>query len=160
MAEGKVRLGDGVANGLKEEANQELLDIGKLFIDLISKAIKEKVRNFDIDKLLSKKEKDELTSLWSMKLAEEGRLPKGYAGLPDELLIENLRQEGYIDGVHAGYVLAMMSLIDINAPEDLVISVRDKLRPRLIGQRYCDRKSIFDQYKNEKYNQVETPKEE
>lgn len=160
MAEGKVRLGDGVANGFKEEANQELLDIGKLFIDLISKAIKEKIRNFDIDKLLSKKEKDELTSLWSMKLAEEGRLPKGYAGLADELLIENFRQEGYIDGVHAGYVLAMMSLIDINAPEDLVISVRDKLRPRLIGQRYCDRKSIFDQYKKEKYNQVETPKEE
>ena len=63
MAEGKVRLGDGVANGFKEEANQELLDIGKLFIDLISKAIKEKIRNFDIDKLLSKKEKDELTSI-------------------------------------------------------------------------------------------------
>lgn len=160
MSEDKVRLGEGLADGLKEEANQELLDIGKLFISMISKAIKEKVRNVDINKLFSKQEKDELISLWSTKLVEEGRLSKGYAGLPDDLLIENLHQDGYIDGMYAGYVLTMMSLIDNNAPKDLIISIRDELRPQLIGQHYCDRKSIYDQYKNEKYSWAETTKEE
>lgn len=160
MSEDKVRLGEGLADGLKKEANQELLDIGKLFIGMISKAIKEKVCNVDINKLFSKQEKVELISLWSTKLVEEGCLPKGYAGLPNDLLIENIHQDGYIDGMYAGYILTMMSLVDSNAPENLIISVRDKLRHQLIGQHYCDRKSICDQYKNEKYSWVETTKEE
>jgi len=62
--------------------------------------------------------------------------------------------------MYAGYVLTMMSLIDNNAPKDLIISIRDELRPQLIGQHYCDRNSIYDQYKNEKYSWAETTKEE
>lgn len=102
MSENNVKLGDGVADGLKSEANQELLSIGKILIGLLSKYVKDKVQNIDLEKLLSKKDMDDLISLWSSQLSENGFLPKGYAGLPDNLLIDNLHQDGYLAGIYVG----------------------------------------------------------
>ncbi len=155
MSENNVKLGHGVADGLKSEANQELLSIGKMFIGLLSKYVKDKVQNIDLEKLLSKKDKDELMSLWSSQLAEMGLLPKGYAGLPDNLLIDNLHQDGYLDGIYVGYVLAMMSLIDNNASRELILSVRDDIRPNLMGHHYKNRDNFYSRYKAEKYRWVE-----
>ena len=70
-----VKLGDGVADGLKSEANQELLSIGKILIGILSKSCN-KVQNIDLENLLSKKEKDELVSLWSSQLSERDCFPK------------------------------------------------------------------------------------
>ena len=155
MSDNKVKLGDGVADGLKSEANQEILSIGKMLIGVLSKYVKDKVQNIDLEKLLSKKDTDELISLWSSQLAEKGVLPKGYAGLPDNLLIDNLHQDGYLEGIYVGYALAIMSLVDNNAPEELILAVRDDVRPNLMGHHYNDREEFFLRYKGEAYSWVE-----
>lgn len=155
MSDSKVKLGDGVADGLKSEANQEILSIGKMLIGVLSKYVKDKVQNIDLEKLLSKKDTDELISLWSSQLTEKGVLPKGYAGLPDNLLIDNLHQDGYLEGIYVGYALAIMSLVDNNAPEELILAVRDDIRPNLMGHHYNDREEFFLRYKGEAYSWVE-----
>ena len=142
MSDNKVKLGDGVADGLKSEANQELLNIGKILIGTLSKYVKDKVQNIDLEKLLSKKDTDKLISLWSSQLSEKGLLPQGYAGLPDNLLIDNLHQEGYLAGLYTGYALALMSLVDNNASRELILSVRDDVRPNLMGHHYNDREKL------------------
>lgn len=57
MVENKngVRLGDGVADELKQAANQELSDIGKMLIGIISKFVKEKIQGINIDELFTMK---------------------------------------------------------------------------------------------------------
>lgn len=155
MSENNVKLGDGVADGLKSEANQELLSIGKTLIGLLSKYVKDKVQDIDLEKLLSKKDEDELISLWSSQLSEKGFLSKGYAGLPDNLLIDNLHQDGYLAGIYAGYALAMMSLVDNNASKELILSVRDDIRPNLMGHHYNDKEEFHLRYKDEAYSWVE-----
>lgn len=104
---------------------------------------------------MSKKDTDELISLWSAQLTEKGVLPKGYAGLPDNLLIDNLHQDGYLEGIYVGYALAIMSLVDNNAPEELILAVRDDIRPNLMGHHYNDREEFFLRYKGEAYSWVE-----
>ena len=155
MSDSKLKLGDGVADGLKSEANQEILSIGKMLIGVLSKYVKDKVQNIDLEKLLSKKDTDELISLWSSQLTEKGVLPKGYAGFPDNLLIDNLHQDGYLEGIYVGYALAIMSLVDNNAPEELILAVRDDIRPNLMGHHYNDREEFFLRYKGEAYSWVE-----
>lgn len=155
MSDNKVKLGDGVADSLKSEANQELLNIGKILIGVLSKYVKDKVQNIDLEQLLSKKDKAELVSLWSSQLAERGFLPQGYAGLPDNLLIDNLHQDGYLAGLYTGYALALMSLVDNNASKELILSVRDDVRPNLMGHHYNDREKLYLRYKDEAYSWVE-----
>lgn len=82
-------------------------------------------------------------------------LPKGYAGLPDNLLIDNLHQDGYLEGIYVGYALAILSLVDNNAPEELILAVRDDIRPNLMGHHYNDREEFFPRYKGEAYSWVE-----
>lgn len=157
MSESKnsVRLGDGLADGVKSRVNQESLSICDLLLERFFGYLKGKVQNIDFEKLLSKKDKDELASLWSSELAEKGLLPKGYAGLPDNFLIDNLHQDGYMAGLYAGYVLALMSMVDNNASKELILSVRDDIRPNLLGHHYNDRDSFFSLYKDEAYNWIE-----
>lgn len=158
--ESEVRLGEGISDGLKSEVNQEMLDIGKKLINILAKYVKEKIQEIDLDKLLSKKEKDEIISLWSCQLAENGCIPKGYAGLSDNLLIDNMHQDGYLSGLSVGYTLAMMSLVDNNASKELIISVRDEIRPNLFGHHYNDRDEFYNLYKSEKYSWVENSNKE
>lgn len=131
-----VRLGEGVVDNLKQSVNQEVTDIGKMLISVISKYAKEKVQGININELFSKKDEETVLNLWSTQLVEKGLIPKGYANLPDNLLMHNLHQTGYLDGMYVGYALAMMSLVDNGAPEELILSVRDDIRPNLIGHRY------------------------
>lgn len=105
--------------------------------------------------MLSKKDTDELISLWSSQLSEKGLLPQGYAGLPDNLLIDNLHQDGYLAGLYTGYALALMSLVDNNASKELILSVRDDVRPNLTGHHYNDREQFYLRYKDEAYSWVE-----
>ena len=97
MSEDKsnVKLGDGLADGLKSQANQEMLSTCNLLLSRFFEFIREKVEDIDFEKLFSKKEKDEILSIWSSVLAEKRLVPKGYAGLPDEFLVDNLHQDGY-----------------------------------------------------------------
>lgn len=151
-----VRLGQGVADDMKQVANQELSDMGKMLIGVIAKFAKGKIQGVNLDELFSKKNEEELVALWSNRLAEKGLIPKGYAGLSEQLLITNMHQEGYVDGLYAGYVLAMMALVDNDAPKELVLSVRDDIRPNLVRNHYNDRDEFYSRYKNEKYSWVDT----
>ena len=99
MSNNNVKLGDGVVDTWKQSANKELSDIGKILIDIISKFAKEKIQNIDLNELYSKKNEDELLNMWSGQLVEKGLISKGYAGLPEELLVKNLHQDGYLDGM-------------------------------------------------------------
>ena len=155
MSDNKVKLGDGLANGVKNQVNQETLSICNLLLERFFDFMKGKVRDIDFEKLFSKKDKDEVIALWSSILVENDLIPKGYAGLPDNRLIDNLHQDGYLEGLYTGYVLAMMSLVDNNAPEELILSVRDDVRPNLMGHHYNDREEFYQSYKDEAYNWVE-----
>ena len=162
MAEYKdgVRLGDGIVDDLKLTANQELSDMGKMLIGVISKFAKEKIQGINLDELFSKKNEEDLLNLWSIQLVQKGLIPQGYSGLPENLLIDNLHQTGYLDGIYAGYILAMMSLVDNEAPENLILSVRDDIRPKLIGHHYNNRGEFSEQYKSEKYSWIEQASKE
>lgn len=150
-----VRLGESVANDMKQAANQELSDMGKMLIGVIAKFAKGKIQGINLEELFSKKNEEELVALWSNQLAEKGLIPKGYAGPPKELLIANMHQEGYLDGLYAGYALAMMALVDNDAPKELVLSVRDAIRPNLVRHHYNDRDEFYSRYKDEKYSWVD-----
>lgn len=157
MSENKkaVQLGEGVADNIKQAANQELSAIGKMLIGVFANFAKEKIQGINLDELFSKKNEEELVALWSNQLAEKSLIPKGYAGLPEELLIANMHQEGYLDGLYAGYALAMMALVDNDAPKDLILSVRDEIRPNLIGHHFNNRDEFYKRYKDEKYSWVD-----
>lgn len=158
----QVHLGDNVANEVKTVVNDELKEILKDLIKAFSKKIKDKIPELPnqleakIKELADKPEVlDEITLEWSKELYEKGLVPKGYCGLPDELLIANFRQTGYLDGLYAGYVIAMMSLVDNDAEEDLIVSVRDDIRSNLLGQHYNNRNEFYEKYKEESYSRVE-----
>jgi hypothetical protein len=156
MSENKkgVSLGAGVVDDIKESANQELSEMGKMLVGIFSKFLKEKIQGIDLEELFSKKNEEELVALWSSQLAEKGLVPKGYSGLPEDLLISNMHQDGYLDGLYAGYILSMMALVDNDAPEELILSVRDEVSPNLIGHHYDDRDEFFSRYKDQKYNWI------
>ena len=85
----ETKLGDGVANEVKKEINRELSSMAKALIRILFAYLNDKVKGIDIDDILgklSKKDEDEIISLWSSQLVEEGLLPSGYGGLPNDLL--------------------------------------------------------------------------
>ena len=158
--ESKVRLGEGISDGVKSKVNQGALGICNLLFERLFEYLEGNVQDIDFEKLFSKKDKEKIVSLWSSTLEEKGLLPKGYAGLPDNLLIDNMHQDGYIDGLYAGYALSMISLVDNNAPKELILSVRDEVRPNLFGHHYNDRDEFYNLYKSEKYSWVENTNKE
>lgn len=155
MAENKncVRLGDGVADDLKQSVNQEFSDIGKMLIGIISKFVKEKIQGINLDELFSKKNEDDLLALWSDQLAKNGLIPQEYAGLSGKYLIHNMQQTAYLDGIYTGYILTMMSLVDNKVPENLIFSVRNDVLPNLV-QHYNNREEVYKRYKSEKYGWI------
>lgn len=156
--ENSVRLGEGVSNEVKTAINQEMTDAAKVFIGIVSKIVKEKIKDAPgkLEQLLNSKETEqELLDLWSDKLVQEGLIPKVYSGLREEHLIVNMHQDGYLGGLYAGYTLAMMGLVDNHASEELILSVRDYIRPNLIGHHYDNKDEFYSKYKDEKYSWVE-----
>lgn len=155
MAENKngVRLGDGVADDLKQSVNQELSDIGKMLIGIILKFAKEKIQGINLDELFSKKNEEDLLALWSDQLAKNGLIPQEYTELPGKYLIHNMKQTAYLDGIYTGYILTMMSLVDNKAPENLIFSVRNDVLPNLV-QHYNNREEVYKRYKSEKYGWI------
>lgn len=56
--------------------------------------------------------------------------------------------------MYVGYILALMSLIDNEADEKLILSVSDDVGSNLIGHRYDDRDEFIDRFKTEKYQKI------
>ena len=161
MEEEKVYLGEGIANEVKNVLNKETKEIINAAIRAVTKKIKEKIPELPdmvgakIKNLAdSQKMVDEITIEWAEELYENGLIPNGYSGLSDKLLIHNFHQEGYLDGMYVGYILALMSLIDNEADEKLILSVSDDVGSNLIGHRYDDRDEFIDKFKTEKYQKI------
>lgn len=153
-----MRLGEGVADNLKQTANQELISIGNELLSVISEFIKGKIKNVNLDVLFNEKNKEKLLNLWSEQIVGKGLISRAYTGLPDEVLIDNLHQTGYLEGMYVGYILVMMSLVDNEAPKDLILSVRDDVRPNLLGHHFNNRDELVRCYKNEKYEWINSAK--
>ena len=152
-----VKLGDGVADALVEKTNQYLEQIGAELLQVVVDYVRKKIQDFDLEKALqsvSKKDRDEIMIEWSSRLAAEGLIPGSYGGLSEQLLIANLQQEGYLDGIYAGYALVMMSLIDNGAPNGLVTSVVADVSPKLFREHYKDREEIFASFEDGRYRSV------
>ena len=161
MEEEKVHLGEGIADEAKNVLNKETKEIISATIKAFSKKIKEKIPELpdmvggEIKNIAdSQKVIDEITKEWSEEPYDKGLVPKGYSGLPDKLLIHNFHQEGYLDGMYVGYILALMSLIDNGADEKLILSVSDDVGSNLIGHWYDDRNEFIDKFKAEKYQTI------
>lgn len=157
-----VRLGDNVADDVKQVMNEEIKAIFKMVITTFSQSLKKKIPELPekverkIKEILEKPEVvDELSEIWSKELYKKGLIPRGYIGLSDESVVSNLQQIGYMEGLFVGYTLAMMSLVDNEAEKDLIVSLRDDIRPNLIGHRFDDRDEFLERYKTETYKWVE-----
>ena len=151
-----VRLGEGVADVAKAKANEKMQGIASDLVDMLFEYIEGKVKEIPdaIKNLLSDpKTKTEVVTLWSEQLYAQGIIPKGYAGLSDKMLIHNFHQDGYLSGPYAGMAIAMMSLVDNGAPEELAIAVRDDMLPNMLCHTYEDcREDFLDKYEgDEKY---------
>ncbi|MBU9725515.1 hypothetical protein [Diplocloster modestus] len=166
MAEKKntVHLGENVADDVKLAVNEEMKAIMKMVITTFSQSLKAKIPELPekiekkIKEIVDKPETvDEIAEVWSRELYKKGLVPKGYNGLPDELLIANFHQDGYLDGLYAGYVLAMMALVDNEAEKELILSVRDDIRPNLVGHHYDNRDEFYKRFKGETYSWIESP---
>ena len=148
-----VRLGEGVADAAKAKANEKMQGIASMAVDMLFDYIEGKVKEIPdaIKHLLSDpKTKTEVAALWSEQLYAQGIIPKGYAGLPDKLLIHNFHQDGYLSGLYAGMAIAMMSLVDNNAPEELAIAVRDDMLQNMLCHSYEEcREDFLDKYEGE-----------
>ena len=157
----KVRLGDGVVDEAKAEANNRIKELVKMSVNMFFDYLESQMKDLPdtIKRLRSNPELEQkVEALWSEQLFEEGLVPKGYSGLPDKLLVTNLHQDGYLGGMYVGYILAMMALVDNGASKDTILAVRDYIRPNLMGHHFDDRDEFIGQYKNEKYSWVEKEK--
>ena len=153
-----VHLLDGVLDEAKVVINKRAKRIVKEAIDTLFDYLEGKTKDFPevIKQFRDNPELEkEITALWSENLFKQGLVSNAYSGLSDNLLISNLHQEGYIEGLYIGYILAMISLVESNAPKDTIISARDYIRPNLIGHHYNDREEFINLYKNEKYNWID-----
>lgn len=156
-----VRLGDGVVDEAKAEANNRIKELVKMSVNMFFDYLESQMKDLPdtIKRLRSNPELEQkVEALWSEQLFEEGLVPKGYSGLPDKLLVTNLHQDGYLGGMYVGYILAMMALVDNGASKDTILAVRDYIRPNLMGHHFDDRDEFIGQYKNGKYSWVEKEK--
>lgn len=154
--------GDGVLEEAKADVNSRAKELVKITIDIIFDYLEGKIKDLPetVKRLRNNPETEQrIVALWSEQLFKEGVVPKDYSGLPDDLLISNFHQDGYLEGLYAGYVLAMMALVDINAPKDMILATRDYIRPNLIGHHYNDRDEFISRYKDGKYSWIDKAKQ-
>ena len=157
-----AHFGDGVFDEAKAVVNNRGKGLIKVTIDTVFDYLEDKAEDLPkiIEQLRNNPETErEIAALWSDHLVEKGLVPKGYNGLPDNLLISNFNQEGYLAGLYIGYILAMMALADNNAPKDLIYTVRDYIRPNLIRHHYNNRDEFINRYKDEKYSWINKTRE-
>ena len=153
-----INSGNGVFDDVKANVNDRTKGLAKMAIDAFFDSLEDKVKDLPeaIKKLRNNQDiEQEMVTLWSEQLFKEGLVPNGYKGLPNNLLISNFHQEGYLDGLYVGYILAMMALVDNNASKDIILAIRDSIRPNLIGQHYNNRDDFTSKYKDEKYNWID-----
>lgn len=79
-------------DNLKQSANQELSDVGRMLIGIISKYVEEKIQEVNIDELFSKRNEEDLINLWSTQLSfQRVTLKRAYLPIFPSRLGENPR---------------------------------------------------------------------
>ena len=166
----KVRLGDGVLDEVKSTTNDKLKEVAKAVISAIAdylienaSSIPDHISNLPdyISNLLKRPEiEQKVCSVWSKQLYEKGLIPKLYSGLPDKFLIDNLHQDGYLEGIYTGYVLATMALIDNNAPKELILDTRHSMMSKIWDKKstwrcFENREDLIRLLKTDKYCWIE-----
>ena len=155
--ENNVKLGDGIRDAAKTDINDRMTIIVRVLIKMVFDYLDQKVEKLpETVKQLrdNPKTTQEIIKMWSNDLYAQGLIPSGYTGLPDELLIHNFHQEGYLDGLFAGYALALTAMVDADVPKETILAVRDMLQPNLLGHSYEKRSEFIDLLKDEKYEWV------
>lgn len=154
----KVKLGDGVVDVTKDAVNDRTKNLSQNLVNMFFDYLEQKMKDFSetIRQMKNNSEAtQEIAKMWSDELYLKGYIPNRYVGLSDEMLIHNFHQEGYMDGLYARYVLAM---VDQGIQEEIIIAVRDTLRPNLIRHTYEERAEFTDLLKDEKYRWIEKAK--
>ena len=115
--------GGGVREAFKQAANQRMEQLISSGIDTLFDYLDNKIKELPetIKRLRNNpKMKKEVCDLWSHKLFEQGTIPKGYDGLPDNILIHNFLQDGYMNGLYVGHYLTLLSMAEHGfSPKDL-----------------------------------------
>lgn len=135
--------------------------IASMAVEMLFDYIESKVKEIpdSIKRLLDSPEaKKEVAALWSEKLYEQGVIPKGYAGLPDDLLIHNFHQDGYLEGMYAGYLITITALAEKGVSKEDLLDAREIVMPRFFRKSYEDRKALFDQLESEMQEWVKDTK--
>lgn len=101
------------------EVGTEVTDRTKSFVKKCVKAffdyLESRIDEFPelIEKIREdSKIKKEMEAEFSKSLYAAGLIPRAYAGLPDSLLVHNLQNDGYEDGLYTGYKIALMAMED------------------------------------------------
>lgn len=134
-----VHLGDGVLDAAKSSVNEGTKKILTSLIDKLFEYLGKKAN--DIPEKLKKifqspETKEEILSLWSTQLYEQGIIPAGYNGLPNELLIRNLKQDGYLDGMYVGVLITMVTLLEKGVSKEDLLNARKDIMPKLQKNTY------------------------
>lgn len=148
----EVHLGDGVLDVAKTSVNDRTQKIISLLINMLFDYIEDKVDNLPmtIKKLRDNPQTEtEVVSLWSQRLYAQGIIPSGYDGLPDELLIHNFHQEGYLDGMYVGYLISMMVMAENGVSKDMILDTRKDILPKFFKKSYEDSKKLCQELEEE-----------
>ena len=157
----RVKLGDGIWSAAKNDVNDRSTMIVSNLVEMFFDYLDQKVQELPeaIRQMKSNPETNqEIIKMWSDNLYEQGLVPSGYVGLPDEILIKNFQQEGYLDGLYAGYALALTKMYDNGVQNEIIIAVRNAMRPYLLGHRHENKAEFTELLKNEKYVWIDKEK--
>lgn len=148
----EVHFGDGVLDVAKTSVNERTQEIISSLINMLFDYIEDKVDNLPmtIKKLRDNPQTEtEVVSLWSQRLYAQGIIPSGYDSLPDEVLIHNFRQEGYLDGMYVGYLISMMVMAENGVSKDMLLDARKDIIPKFFKKSYEDRKKLCQELEGE-----------
>lgn len=151
----EVRLGDGVLDAAKTTANERAQQLASSLMNKFWDFVEQKLTELPESlKALrdNPKTEEEIVSLWSQQLYEQGMIPKGYCGLPDDLLIHNFYQDGYVEGMYVGYLISMVTLAEAGVSKQALLDAKKDIIPQFLGKGYDDRTALCQDLKRKMEN--------
>lgn len=142
-----VSFGNGVLDAVKATTNERSRILAEAAVNKMFDYFEEKVKDLPekVKRLRNSPETQErFIELWSEQLYEKGMVPKGYKGLPDDLLIHSFQQDGYIEGIYVGILLTLSTLIDQGASKQMIIELRKQAMPKVGYKYYEDREALIN----------------
>ena len=147
-----VRLGDGVMNVAKTEANERMQEFAAMSVNMFFDFLEGKVK--DIPEAIKRlrnnpKTNKEFATFWSEQLYKKGLISEVEKGLPDDMMIHNIHQHGYNEGLYVGYLITMMALAEKGISKEELLAAREMIIPRMLARSYEDRKELVEELEGE-----------